>query len=35
LAALERLWLDTAAEYDPGVVEGLSEVAGRRLASRR
>ncbi len=33
-AALERLRLDTAAEYDPGVVEALSEVAGRRLASR-
>ena len=34
-AALERLRLDTAAEYDPGVVEALSEVASRRLASRR
>jgi hypothetical protein len=33
-AALERLRLDTAAEYDPGVVEALSEVAGKRLASR-
>lgn len=33
-AALERLRLDTAAEYDPGVVDALSEVAGRRLASR-
>jgi hypothetical protein len=33
-AALERLRLDTAAEYDPGVVEALSEVASRRLASR-
>ena len=33
-AALERLRLDTAAEYDPGVVEALSVVAGRRLASR-
>jgi hypothetical protein len=32
-AALERLRLDTAAEYDPGVVEALSEVAGRRLGS--
>jgi hypothetical protein len=32
-AALERLRLDTAAEYDPGVVEALSEVAGKRLAS--
>ena len=28
-AALERLRLDTAAEYDPGVVEALSKVAGR------
>ena len=27
-AALERLRLDTAAEYDPGVVEALSKVAG-------
>ncbi len=34
-AALERLRLDTAAEYDPGVVEALSEVASRRLGSRR
>jgi hypothetical protein len=33
-AALERLRLDTASEYDPGVVEALSEVAGKRLASR-
>jgi hypothetical protein len=33
-AALERLRLDTATEYDAGVVEALSEVAGRRLASR-
>jgi hypothetical protein len=33
-AALERLRLDTAAEYDAGVIEALSEVAGRRLASR-
>jgi hypothetical protein len=33
-AALERLRLDTAAEYDPGVVEALSEVASRRLATR-
>jgi hypothetical protein len=33
-AALERLRLDTAAEYDPGVVEALSEVASKRLASR-
>ena len=33
-AALERLRLDTAAEYDPGVIEALSEVAANRLASR-
>jgi len=33
-AALERLRLDTAAEYDPGVVDALTEVAGKRLASR-
>jgi hypothetical protein len=33
-AALERLRLDTAAEYDPGIVEALAEVAGKRLASR-
>jgi len=33
-AALERLRLDTAVEYDPGVVEALAEVAGKRLASR-
>jgi HD domain len=33
-AALERLRLDTAVEYDPGVVEALTEVAGKRLASR-
>jgi HD domain len=33
-AALERLRLDTASEYDPGVVEALSEVAGKRLMSR-
>ena len=32
-AALERLRLDTASEYDPGVVEALTEVAGKRLAS--
>jgi hypothetical protein len=31
-AALERLRLDTAAEYDPGVVEALSKVVGRRRA---
>ena len=30
-AALERLRLDTAAEYDPGVIEALTEVAGKRL----
>ncbi len=34
-AALERLRLDTALEYDAGVVEALSEVAGRRRFSRR
>lgn len=33
-AALERLRMDTATEYDPGVVEALSQVASRRLASR-
>ena len=33
-AALERLRLDTAHEYDAGVVEALSEVAGRRRFSR-
>jgi hypothetical protein len=33
-AALERLRMDTAAEYDAGVVQALTEVAGRRLASR-
>jgi len=33
-AALERLRLDTAVEYDPGVIEALTEVAGKRLASR-
>jgi HD domain len=33
-AALERLRLDTACEYDPGVIEALTEVAGKRLASR-
>jgi response regulator RpfG family c-di-GMP phosphodiesterase len=32
-AALERLRLDTAAEYDPGVVEALSRVVGRRALS--
>src|SRR6266567_3257189 len=34
VAALERLRLDTAYEYDAGVVEALSEVAGRRRFSR-
>jgi len=29
-AALERLRLDTATEYDPVVVEALARVAGRR-----
>jgi hypothetical protein len=33
-AALERLRLDSG-EYDPGVVEALSKVAGRRYARRR
>jgi hypothetical protein len=33
-AALERLRLDTASEYDPGVVEALSRVVGRRAFSR-
>lgn len=33
-AALERLRLDTASEYDPGVVEALSRVVGRRALSR-
>ncbi len=33
-AALERLRLDTVHEYDAGVVEALSEVAGRRRFSR-
>jgi hypothetical protein len=32
-AALERLRLDTACEYDPGVVEALSKVVGRRSLS--
>ncbi len=34
MAALERLRLDTASEYDPGVVEALSRVAGRRSLAR-
>jgi hypothetical protein len=34
-AALERLRLDTASEYDAGVVEALTEVAGRRRVSHR
>lgn len=33
-AALDRLRMDTATEYDAGVVQALTEVAGRRLASR-
>jgi hypothetical protein len=33
-AALERLRMDTAVEYDPRVVQALSEVAGRRRAGR-
>jgi hypothetical protein len=33
-SALERLRLDTASEYDPGVVEALSKVVGRRSLSR-
>jgi HD domain len=33
-AALEQLRLGTATEYDPGVIEALTEVAGKRLASR-
>jgi hypothetical protein len=33
--ALERLRLGTATEYDPGVVEALSRVAGRGPAGRR
>src|SRR6266536_2454444 len=33
VAALERLCLDTAKEYDPGVVEALSRVVGRRSAA--
>ncbi len=33
-AALEHLRLDTASEYDPAVVDALTEVASRRLASR-
>jgi hypothetical protein len=33
-AALERLRMDTATEYDAGVVQALTEVAGRRLSSR-
>jgi hypothetical protein len=32
-AALERLRLDTATEYDPVVVEALARVAGRRQVS--
>jgi hypothetical protein len=33
-AAMARLSLDTAAEYDPGVVEALAKVTGRRHPSR-
>jgi HD domain len=33
-AALERLRMDTAVEYDAEVVQALTEVAGRRLSSR-
>jgi hypothetical protein len=33
-AALERLRMDTTVEYDARVVQALTEVAGRRLASR-
>jgi hypothetical protein len=33
-AALEHLRLDTAREYDPAVVDALTEVASRRLVSR-
>jgi hypothetical protein len=33
MAALERLRLDTATEYDPAVVEALARVAGRRDGS--
>jgi hypothetical protein len=33
-AALERLRMDTDFEYDVGVVQALTEIAGRRLLSR-
>jgi hypothetical protein len=33
-AALERLRMDTASEYDPGVVAALTEVAGRGYPGR-
>ena len=33
-AALERLRLDTAVQYDPGVVEALSKVTGRLHPAR-
>jgi hypothetical protein len=33
-AALERLRLDTAVQYDPGVVEALTKVTGRRYPGR-
>jgi response regulator RpfG family c-di-GMP phosphodiesterase len=35
VAALDRLRLDTAAQYDPRVVEALSTVTGRRSPGRR
>jgi hypothetical protein len=35
MAALERLRLDTATEYDPAVVEALSKVTARRRVSHR
>ena len=35
MAALERLRLDTATEYDPRVVEALAQIAYRRYRSRR
>jgi hypothetical protein len=35
VAALGRLRLDTASEYDPRVVEALAKVAGRRHPRRR
>jgi response regulator RpfG family c-di-GMP phosphodiesterase len=35
MAALERLRLDTATEYDPGVVEALARVTGATAQPRR